>query len=81
MSRTQIVIGIIAVVASLPFARAEDKPASQPAKVQPVDYKKLKELLPEEAAGVKRSTHEGENQTMGEWSISNARAEYSKPDR
>src|SRR5437773_5379461 len=81
MSHNRIsLIGLAMLVVSLPLARANDDPASQPAKVRPVDFHKLKELMPDELVGVKRSSHEGENQTIGEMSMSNAKADYMKPN-
>ena len=41
-------------------AGAPHPPASQPAKKPPVDFRKLKELMPAELGGVKRSNNEGE---------------------
>jgi hypothetical protein len=76
-----LIILALAIGFALNSARGDDKPASsQPAKVEVVDFKKLKELLPEEAAGVKRSNHEGEKSTIGEFTVSTAIAEYTKPD-
>jgi hypothetical protein len=41
-----------------------------------VDVAKLKALLPETVAGMKRSSFEGEKSAMGEFKISKAKAEY-----
>lgn len=84
-------IALVGLVALLSFstiqltpARAEDKPASpasQPAaKAQPIDFRKLKEFMPEEAAGVKRSSHDGENMNIGDMAMTKASADYTKPD-
>ena len=78
--------GLIALLVvggcAVSLVRAEDeKPAaSQPAKVQPIDYKKLKELMPAEVAGIKRSNNEGQKNGIGEFVISQATAEYQKPE-
>jgi len=58
---------------------AEDKdkaPASQPA--APIDYKKLKESLPETIAGLKRTEASGEKSGFGAMKISQAHASYAK---
>src|SRR5262249_10855774 len=57
-------------------ADAPTPPASQPAKVEPIDYHKLKDLLPDTLAGEKRSNAEGEKTSAGEVSFSRASAEY-----
>jgi len=61
-------------------AVADDQPATQPAKVQPMDYHKLKEVMPDQIAGVKRSKNEGEKLSMAEFVMSKASAEYAKSD-
>ena len=81
--RTALVALVVAVAAgSVSIVRAEDeKPAaSQPAKVPPVDYKKLKEVMPAELAGVKRSNNEGQKTGIGEFVMTQATAEYQKQD-
>jgi hypothetical protein len=81
MSHVRLICLLAFVFASFQWARADDsKPASQPAKVQPVDFRKLKELMPAELNGVKRSSNDGEKMTLGEFSFTNARAEYAKPE-
>src|SRR5437867_10938966 len=82
MSRAHIVLVGLAmfVVASLSLARGEDKPASQPAKSMPIDFHKLQELMPADAVGVKRSSLNGENMSIGENTITNAKADYTKPE-
>jgi len=75
-----LAVGILAI-SSLNQAIAEEQPATtQPAKVDPVDYNKLKELMPDKVIGIDRSTNEGEKQELNEWRMSRARAEYMKPD-
>jgi hypothetical protein len=77
-------LAAVLVLGSGPFAVAQDAaqqaPASQPAKVQPVDYRKLKELLPADAAGQKRSRHEGEKVSIGEFVFTKATADYAKEE-
>ena len=77
-------VALVAVAAActVSIVRAEDeKPAtSQPAKVAPVDYKKLKEVMPAELAGIKRSNNEGQKTGIGEFVMTQATAEYQKPD-
>jgi hypothetical protein len=86
------VIGALAVAAISFPARAQDAaapagkqqqqqaPASQPAKVQPIDFRKLKELMPAELAGIKRSNNEGQKTSLGEFQFSQASATYEKAD-
>jgi hypothetical protein len=72
-----VLAGLVAIGS---FAvRAEDKPAaSQPAKVEAVDYKKLKELMPADAAGLKRTDNSGEKNKLGDFQLSTAKATYTK---
>jgi hypothetical protein len=67
-----VVLSMLAVTS----ARAGDKPA----KVEPVDFHKLQELMPDKAVGVNRSSLDGESMTIGEAMISQANADYTKPD-
>jgi hypothetical protein len=64
------------------FVAAQDAPApaTKPAKKPPTDYRKLKELMPAELAGVKRSSNEGEKLSLGDFVITQARAEYAKAE-
>jgi hypothetical protein len=73
-------VALVGLVAVASFAvRAEDKPAaSQPAKVEAVDYKKLKELMPAEVAGLKRTDNSGEKNKIGDFQLSQAKATYTK---
>jgi hypothetical protein len=45
-----------------------------------VDFRELKALLPEAAAGLARTSHEGQKQTMGEITVSSAEATYETED-
>lgn len=65
---------------AMTFSQAQDAPASQPAKVPAVDFRKLKEVLPENLAGVKRSEARGEKQKLGEFTFTTAHGEYQKED-
>jgi hypothetical protein len=68
------VLLIVAIAVLCPrLTAAQDAPA----KVQPVDYRKLKELMPETLAGQKRTSNEGQKLAMGEFALSNAHAQYS----
>lgn len=51
-------------------------PASQPS--QPVDFRKLKELLPAELARIKRTDATGEKTSFGDLKLSSAKGEYYK---
>lgn len=59
-----------------PDAAATSKPASQPA--GPIDFRKLKEMLPDTLAGVKRTEATGEKTGFGEMKFSQARGTYAK---
>src|SRR4051812_461204 len=79
---TAAVALIVVAACAVSLVRAEDqKPAaaSQP-KVAPVDYKKLKEVMPEELGGIKRSNNEGQKTGIGEFVMTQASAEYQKKD-
>jgi len=73
-------LAAIIVLASVQVSWSDDKPATQPAKAPPVDFRKLKELMPAESAGVMRSSNQGERVSMGEYALSKATAEYAKSD-
>lgn len=69
---------------SAPMGASADEPASQPAAQQakePIDYKKLKDLLPETVAGLKRSNAEGMKQGMSGMKFSKAEGTYSEEGR
>jgi hypothetical protein len=72
-----VLVGLVAVGS---FAvRAEDKPAaSQPAKVEAVDFRKLKELMPADAADLKRTDNTGEKNKIGDFQLSTAKATFTK---
>lgn len=55
---------------------ADEKPAT--AKAEPIDFRKLKALLPEKLAGMKRSDANGQKVKTGDFSMSMATANYAK---
>ena len=74
---------VFGVLASSQVNRAlaeEEAATTQAAKVEPVEYTKLKELMPAKAGTVDQSSNEGEKQELNEWIMSRARAEYTMPD-
>jgi hypothetical protein len=61
------------------FVRADDKPAAADApKPQAIDFRKLKEVLPAELNGLKRTEASGEKNGFGGMSVSTAKGEYKK---
>ncbi len=69
-------------VGSAALVRAEDKkeaPAAA-AKADSVDFRKLKELMPAELNGLKRTSNNGEKNKLGEISITQVTAQYGKAD-
>lgn len=75
---------VTALLFSPTFVRA-DEPASQPAEQkpeqkakEPVDFKKLKELLPDTIGGLKRSNAEGMKQGVSGMKFSKAEGSYSE---
>ena len=70
---------VIAGVASV--VRADDDKAAKPAeapKMVAVDFRKLKELMPAELEGLKRTENTGEKNSFGAVSMSTAKAQYRK---
>jgi hypothetical protein len=68
-----VLLGLMGVV------RADDK-KDDAAKADAVDFRKLKELMPAELNGAKRTAVSGEKTKAGELSISHATATYKKGD-
>jgi hypothetical protein len=74
---------IVTCLLSLAFAlagtqsllKADDNATTQPAK-EPVDYKKLKELLPDTLVDLKRTDAKGQKIATGEFKISQAQGTY-----
>jgi hypothetical protein len=67
-----LLVGLIGVV------RADDKDAAP--KADSVDFRKLKEVMPAELAGMKRTECSGEKTKAGTMSISQATAQFKKGD-
>lgn len=86
MNRFRIIACILAAAFVItPIALRADEHASQPAEQtpeqkvkEPVDYKKLKELLPDTVADLKRSNAEGMKQGMSGMKFSKADGTYSE---
>ena len=76
----RVLAAVLVCGLAMQFSRAQDAPASQPAKVPAVDFRKLKEVLPETLAGVKRSEARGEKQKLGDFTFTTAQGEYRKED-
>jgi hypothetical protein len=70
------------VVSSASFVVAQEGEKKQAAATsqptEPVDFRKLKELLPAELAGIKRTDAKGERTAFGELKLSVARGQYYK---
>jgi hypothetical protein len=69
----------IGFAAAVPPARAEDK-KDAPKAAESVDFRKLKELMPAELGGLKRTSNNGEKNKIGELSITQVSANYGKDD-
>jgi hypothetical protein len=80
MSILRFVIVGVAILISTQWIRADDKPTTQPAKSEPIDFRKLKELMPAELGGVNRSNNEGEKVSIGDFVLSKATANYRKAE-
>ena len=61
------------------FREAAEKMASGE-RVDPVDFRELKELLPEEGAGLRRVSHEGQRTGAAGFTVSMAEARYEADD-
>lgn len=72
-----IALGVVVFVPiTSSVCRAQD--ASTKAPVEPVDYKKLKELLPATLGGLKRADAEGSKQSVGDIKLSQVRGTYNE---
>jgi hypothetical protein len=87
MSRSKCVRLLLAAAVLCPVlnvsVRADDPPAQEGGdaakpKLQPVDFRKLKELMPAEVSGLKRTKHEGQKLKIGDFTLSSAEARYEK---
>src|SRR5688500_2483178 len=77
MTRSHTLLGLLAGILCVPLVFAAEPPADKPAdKPQPIDYKKLKELMPEELLGQRRTKLEGEKISIGEFIISQASGRF-----
>lgn len=85
MKFTRTMLAAALAIGSAQFVIAQDKPAeeqkdkapaSQPA--GPIDYKKLKEQLPQTLAGCNRTEASGEKTGLGDFKVSMARGTYVK---
>ena len=68
---------VIAGPIRVAIANEDPAPATQPA-ADTVDYHKLKDILPDAVAGLKRKNAEGTKQAMGEVKMSQADGTYSE---
>lgn len=73
----QCVVAGVLLVGS-PFVAAEETPEAPAAKMEPVEYRMLKELLPETVIGLKRTRAEGEKVKMNEVAFTQANASYAR---
>jgi len=80
---SRVGIAMLTIVGLVGLVRAEDnadgKKADAP-KTEAVDFRKLKELVPAELSGMKRSSCNGERNKVGEMSISQVTASFKKDD-
>lgn len=81
IARVLTVAAVMAALSFVPAAIAADEKENKEApKTEAIDFRKLKELLPEELGGLKRKEATGEKNKLGEISISQARGAYQKGD-
>ena len=80
LGRILVVMAAVTLGAVQLTSAGEPPPASQPAKKPPVDFRKLKEVVPAELAGVKRSSNEGEKINIGELNVSQVNAQFQKAE-
>lgn len=71
MVRSIPVVTLLLIGSLCVHVRAED-----PKKTEPVDFRKLKELLPSTLLGLKRANAEGQKTKVGDFSMSTATATY-----
>jgi len=77
--KTMLVLATMSLAAA-PLL-AEDPPASAPAKIEVIDFRKLKEVIPETLGGLKRGELTGEKNSFGEFAMSLANAEFGEGDK
>ncbi|MDB5323306.1 MAG: transposase [Phycisphaerales bacterium] len=78
MNVARLSLAALVLVGLIGVARAEDK--KEAPKTEAVDFRKLKELMPAELNGLKRSECNGERNKIGDMSISQVTATYKKGD-
>ena len=78
---------VLSCLTPVTYVLAQEAPTTQegsaekPKAAEATDFKKLKELLPETVASLKRSGAEGSKQSVGEMKISQARGTYGEEDK
>ena len=75
-----LVMAAALMLGAVQLTSAGEPPATKPAKKPPIDFRKLKEVVPAELAGVKRSSNEGEKISIGELNISQVNAQFQKAE-
>lgn len=78
MNFGRVSLAALILVAFIGVLRADDKPEAP--KTDAVDFRKLKEVMPEELGGMKRTDCSGEKNKIGDMSISHVTAKFSKGD-
>jgi hypothetical protein len=68
-------VALLSIGTQVSFAEDEQPASTQPA-AKSIDYRKLKELMPESIAGIARDRVEGENISMAGFRFSQATAQY-----
>lgn len=81
MRRIKSALVLSAMIFAPATLHAEDPPTTAPAKVEVIDFRTLKELLPETLGGLKRTEATGERNTFGEFTMSMAEASYGEGDK
>jgi len=84
----RLLLAALLIIVSAPLALAQDqqqeeKPADQEKKkekVDPIDFRKLRDALPDDIAMLKRTERQGERMSMGEFHVTVARGEYKLKD-
>ncbi|HYO08406.1 MAG TPA: hypothetical protein VER17_05500 [Tepidisphaeraceae bacterium] len=79
---SRIALAGLFVLSSVAFVVAQEAPATSQAaaKVAPMDFRKLKELMPAELCGLKRTGNEGQKMSLGEFTISQATGDFGGGD-
>ncbi len=69
-----------ALLARVDEPAAEEKPAEEKKKLEPIDFRKLREAMPAKIGGLPRGKSSGQKSKFGELTISIAEAEYGDPN-